>query len=240
YSQLGTTAYDDKLGVELSNQKLEIIKAAKNYGNKTETDYAISLSDDGKARIKISTHFYGENYNWDNRFFSELPPEERKHYFQEVVSGVAQGARAIGDLTTKFDTYPGLEQFTVDVDNYSVAAGKYFYFDLPFTPSLFGAETDQRSLPLFISDGNENIFHTEIKLPPGFRQMDIAPKSENFIAPGGSQARITRMNADGKCVITDQFEVVPGIISPKNYPAMLNIQSALGEKSATVFLLERQ
>ena len=57
YSQLGTTAFDDKLGIALASQKLETIRAAKNCGNKTETDYAVSLADDGKARIKISTHF---------------------------------------------------------------------------------------------------------------------------------------------------------------------------------------
>jgi hypothetical protein len=33
---------------------------------------------------------------------------------------------------------------------------------------------------------------------------------------------------------------MPGIIKPKNYPSLLDIQSALGWHSATTFLLERE
>lgn len=239
YAQLGTTGSDGKLGVALADGKIMTIHAAKNCGDKMETDYAISLSSDGKARIQVSRWFYGENYNNDHEFFSELPPEEREHYFQEAVSGVAQGARAVSDLTTKFDTYPGLEQFTVEMDNYGIPDGKYLYFNLPFTAALFNTLSDQRTLPLFVSDESENILRADIQLPAGYRETDIVPRDEKFVAPGGSEARITRTDGDGKCTVTDQFEMVPGVIKPKNYPSLLNIQSALGWKSATTFLLEQ-
>ncbi|HUE37083.1 MAG TPA: DUF3857 domain-containing protein, partial [Candidatus Acidoferrum sp.] len=240
YAQLGTTASDGKLGVALADQKMVTIRAAKNCGNKTETDYAVSLSDDGKARIQISRWFYGQNYNNDNEFFSELPPEEREHYFQEAVSRVAQGARAVSDLTTKFDTYPGLERFTVEMDHYGIPDGKYLYFNLPFNATLFGTLSDQRTLPLYISDQSENILRAEIQLPEGFQETDIVPKGQTFAAPGGSQAHITRTDAEGKCIVTDEFETVPGLIKPKNYPSLLDIQSAMGGKSAATFLLERE
>jgi transglutaminase-like putative cysteine protease len=240
YSHLGTTAFDDKLGVALSSGKMVTIKAAAGCGGRTETDYRLSLAGDGKARIKISKHYYGREYDATNRYFSELPPEERKHYFQEAVSRVAQGARAEGGLTTDFNTYPGLEEFTVALDDYGVVAGKYLYFNLPFMPANSPATTDQRSLPLFLPDKDERVIRTEIELPDGFRQTDISPKSEHFAAPGGSQARITQTSANGKCVVTDQFVTVPTIVSPKDYPVLLNIQAALGRKSATTFLLERE
>ena len=84
----------------------------------------------------MTRHYYGDYYADKNRYFSELPPEERRRYFQDVVSDVSQGARPVGDSITNFTNYPGVEQFTVDVDNYSVVDGKYLYFDLPYTPSL--------------------------------------------------------------------------------------------------------
>ena len=112
-----------------------------------------------------------------NRYFSELPPEERKRYHQEIVSSVAQGARAVGDLTTTFNAYPGVEQFTVEVDNFSVVDGRYAYFDLPFTPSFFPGGTDTRTLPLYVSQQNERKVRTEIDLPAGFQQVAIAPKN---------------------------------------------------------------
>jgi transglutaminase-like putative cysteine protease len=241
YSQLGTTSHDGRLGIVLASQAREVIQAAKGCQEKTETAYTLSVADDGKAQIGVARHYYGANYNQKNRYFSELPPEERKRYYQEVVSHMAQGARPVSDLTTKFDTYPGVEKFTVEIDNYSVVDGKYLYFDLPFTPSLFPPGADHRVLPLFISRGNESTIRTEIQLPPGFRRIVIAPNSGKLDAPAGSgRARITSKSEAGKCVITQEFDTEPAIISPKDYPALLKVESALGKKSSKVFLLEEE
>ncbi len=240
YSQLGTTGSNDKLAIALPGQKMETIHAAKNCADKVETDYAVTLSPDGKARIKVSKYFYGEDYNGAHKYFAELPPEEREHYFQEAVSRVAQGAKAVNGLTTRFDAYPGLEEFTVELDNFAVVDGNYLYFNLPFTPSFFDTAADQRSLPLFIADEDESIVRAEIGLPSGYRLTDILPKSEKFSAPGGSRVKIGRKSSDGKCVITDDFTTVPAVIAPRDYPRLLDIQSALGEKSEKTFLLERE
>ncbi|HEY1662969.1 MAG TPA: DUF3857 domain-containing protein [Verrucomicrobiae bacterium] len=240
YSQLGTTGFNGKLAIELAGQKMGIIHAAKNCADKVETDYAVALSPGGKAQIKVSKYFYGQDYNGAHKYFAELPPEERNHYFQEAVSRVAQGAKAVSGLTTRFDTYPGMEEFTVELDNFAVVDGNYFYFNLPFTPSFFNTAAGQRSLPLFIADANENVLRAEIGLPPGYRQTEILPKSEKFMTPGGSQVKITQKSEDGKCVITDDFIMAPAVIAPQDYPKLLDIQSALGEKSEKIFLLERE
>jgi hypothetical protein len=143
-------------------------------------------------------------------------------------------------LTTKFDSYPGLEQFSVDVDNYSVVDGKYSYFDLPFTPSLFPLGADLRTLPLLISNDSESSIRTEIELPPGFRHTDIEPKTETLNAPAGAgRASISSTNEPGKCIVTYQFDTSPAVVSPKDYPAFLHLESALARKSARLFLLER-
>ncbi len=239
YSRLGTVAADGKLGIVLADQSWKTITAAKDCGNKMETTYAMSLTDQGKAHITVSKNYYGEIFNAKNRFFSELPPEERNRYHQKIVSDLSQSARPAGELTTAFDTYPGREQFTVDIDNYAVVDGKYFYFDLPFKPSLLSAGADQRTLPLFIPHGGESSIHTVINLPPGYRQMILAPPNEDLNVPGGTTARIARTDAGDQSVITDQFEIVPAIINPQAYPSLLQAQAALGKKSATLFLLEQ-
>ncbi len=53
YSRLGTVAADGKLGIVLADQSWETITAAKDCENKTETTYAMSLTDEGKARITV-------------------------------------------------------------------------------------------------------------------------------------------------------------------------------------------
>ncbi|MGH7981070.1 MAG: hypothetical protein ACREE6_16965, partial [Limisphaerales bacterium] len=240
YAHLGTTSSNGKLALALSDQKLFTVRVPHGDANRIETDYAVSLGKDGTAKIQISRWFYGQTYNDNNEFFSELPPEERDHYFQEAVSRVAQGARPLSGLTTKFDTYPGLEKFTVQLDNFAVADGKYYYFRLPFTASLFDTLADHRALPLYIPDADENDFRAEIQMPPGYDDTGIAPKNERLVAPGGSEARVTESNDGRTCVVSEQFGLKPGIIKPKEYSDLLNIQSALGQKSATTFLLEQE
>jgi hypothetical protein len=39
--------------------------------------------------------------------------------------------------------------------------------------------------------------------------------------------------------MADDFETSPAIVSPRDYPAMLKVESALEKKSAKVFLLEK-
>ena len=241
YARLGSTPHDGRLGFRLSDHQWETITAASDCQDRTETVYSLSLDDDGNTRLGVTHRYFGGSYNGKNRYFSELPPEERNRYYQELVSGLAQGARPLGDLVTKFDAYPGLEQFTAEIDNYAVVDGKYLYFDLPFTPSLFPAGADRRALPLFISWREQNSVRAEIELPPAFRRLVMAPKSEVIPAPDGSgEARISAAETPGKCVIAYQFETSPAIVPPQDYPAVLKVESALGRKSSTVFLLEKE
>lgn len=237
YAKLGATSFDGKEALVLATGVPEIIHAAHDCEDKTETDYTLSIADNGKTRIGVTRHYYGDNYGGKNRYFSELPPEERRRYYQEIVSDVAQGAHPVGDLKTDFNTYPGLEQFTVDVDNYSVVDGKYLYFDLPFTPSLFPAGADRRTLPLYLTRTDRNTIRTEIELPPAFRREVIAPSSRDLDVPdGGGTARIISTETPGKCVITDEFDTAPAIIEPSDYWAMLKVESSLERKSSKVFL----
>jgi hypothetical protein len=240
YAKLGSTGYDGRMALALASQAPEIIHAAPGCENKTETVYTLAPDNTGRTRVTVTRRYYGDEYNGENRYFSELPPEERRRYFQEVVSGLAQGARAVGDLTTRFDTYPGLEQYTADVDNYSVLDGNYFYFDLPFTPSLMAVGADRRALPLFISQRSDETVRTEIELPPGFRHVVMAPGSAGLDAPDGSgRAGINSQGKDGKWTMLHEFQMAPAIIPPSDYAALLKVESELGRKSAKAFLLEK-
>ena len=239
YARLGTTAHDGRLAIVLSSQATETVRAAKGCDDKMQTVYTLSLTDGGKTQVGISRHYFGTEYNAKRRFFSELPPEERRRYFQELVSGVTQGAQPLGDLTTQFDTYPGIEQFAVQVDNYAVVDGRYLYFDLPFTPSLLPVGADHRTLPLFISRHNESTVRTEIDLPAHYKQVIIAPSGSQLFAPGGGgTATMVSKNEAGKFVLTHDFETWPAIIDPKDYAQLLQVESTLGQKASRVFLLQ--
>jgi transglutaminase-like putative cysteine protease len=238
YARLGSTPSDGCLGLVLATQLREVIRAAKGCEDRKETDYAISISDDGGARLGIATRYYGEGYNEEKRYLSELPPEERQRYFQETVSGLSQGARPVGGLTSDFDDYPGLESYTVEVDNFAVADGEYLYFDLPFTPSLFHVGADRRTLPYYIPRRVDDAIHISIELPAAFRRLIIVPKSETLDVPGGGRALVTEKATAGGCDITYALEAEPAIIEPGDYAALVEVESALGQRSSRTLLLE--
>jgi transglutaminase-like putative cysteine protease len=240
YARLGTTPHDGRLGLALAGQTCEVIQAAKDNRDRTETDYTLSVGNDGRTRIGVVRRYYGSGYGDLNRYFSELPPEERRRYYQELVSGMAQGARPASELLTDFKEYPGVEQYSVDIDNYAVLDGNHLYFDLPFTPGLFSAGAEHRVMPLYVPSRSESVTRTEISLPAAFSRLVIAPRSETFVAPDGAGVvRVTSSHAGGNCVITHQVETDPAIIPPKDYAATLRLEAALERKSSRVFLLEK-
>ena len=238
YARLGTTAHANQLGVSLANAHLMEIKPAKNCGQESETHYEVSLNDNGQAQITVTHRYFGTTYNARKRYFAELPPEERRRYFQEIVSDVAQSARPIGDLVTKFNEYPGIEKFTVSVDHFAVVDGKYYYFDLPYAPMLFPPGADTRVLPLFVSDESKRHISAEIALPKDFSRVVIAPSDKKLKAADAGSARVTTSREDGKFEIAQDLEITPAIVSPKDYQSLQRTEAELREKSGRVFLLQ--
>ena len=191
------------------------------------------------VRMEIRREYSGAAYGDKNKFFSELPPEERKRYFQEAVSQVAQGARPVGDLTTKFDGYPGVEQFTVEIDRYAVVDGKYLYFDLPYTLQLFPTYTDRHTLPLLIRAARLETIHTEIELPAGFRRVVIAPRNQDLVAPSGAgKVHVSAKVAGRQWSVTQELSARTSVIAPEDYAALLSVESSLENKSSRLLLLE--
>ena len=238
YARLGSTPHDHRLGIELSTGACDTIRATDDCRDKVVATYSMMLDNQGNARITIRHEYYGMAFELENRRVSELRPEERVHYFQKAVSGVAQGARPVGGLVTDFNVYPGVKQFEVDVDRYGVTSGRCLYFCLPFTPKLFPTGTYRRTLPLLIPDFSDEIIRTRIKLPPEYRHVVIAPRATRFAGPNGAgTASILSTTRNG--VMIYQLEHRPAIIHPANYPAAFEVESALENKAARMFLLEK-
>jgi hypothetical protein len=79
-----------------------------------------------------------------------------------------------------------------------------------------------------------------VGLPAAFRHLIIAPKSEELYAPdGGGEVLVTEKATDNGYDITYELEASPAIVDPKDYAALLNMESALGQRSSKAFLLEK-
>jgi hypothetical protein len=93
---------------------------------------------------------------------------------------------------------------------------------------------------MLVSQANKDTFRVAVDLPPDFSRVLIEPRSEKFAAGAGTTARLATQESPGGCVVTDEFETAPAIVSPASYQAMLKMESALDRKSSKVFLLEQQ
>ena len=239
YARLGATSHQGKMGITLSDQSVGTIAAVRGAENQAAATYRVTLDDTGKATIEIRHEFSGGAYAKMNKFFSELPPEERKRYYQEAVSNVAQGARPDGDLITRFDVYPGVEQFTVEIDHYAVVDGKYMYLDLPYTLRLFPTFADRHTLPLLIRDEHLETFRAVVGIPSGFMRVVIAPRNQDLLAPDGAgTVRVSAKAADGNWSVTQELSARPSLVAPEDYGALLSIESSLENESSRLLLLE--
>ena len=152
----------------------------------------------------------------------------------------AEGARPVGGLVTDFNAYPGVVEFTVDVDRYGVANDRCLYFTLPFTPRLFSTGASRRTLPLLLPENSDTTFRTRIKLPPEYRQVSISPRDATFKGPeGAGNARIISTTKNGECIVAYELSHRPAIIRPADYPTALGMSSALENKAARMVLLEK-
>jgi len=240
YARLGAVSHEGKLAINLADQSYGTVAPARGDENRQATTYRIALDPSGKVRMEIRREYSGAGYGRMNKFFSELPPEERRRYFQEAVSKVAQGARAVGDLRTDFSSYPGLEQFTVDIDHFAVVDGRYMYLDLPYSLGLFPTYTDRHTLPLLIRDDRLETIRAEVGLPAGFAHVVIAPRSQTFTAPDGAGGvRISAGVSGGAWSVTQELSALPAVVAPQDYGALLSIESILENKSSRLLLLEK-
>jgi transglutaminase-like putative cysteine protease len=239
YARLGSTAHEGKLALVLPEGSHTTVEATADGTTRTEVLCRMTVGDDGNTRIDLRREYFGNRYNEKKKYFSEVTPEDRRRYHQSQVSKVAQGARPAGELSTRFDEYPGVEEFAVEVSRYAIADGKFEYFPLPETPQLVPAPTDHRELPFYIGWRSDERVRTEIELPQTRQNVVISPRNQDLEEPAGAgTAHITRLLDHGRLILTYGMVVSPAIIPANHYEEVRAIEAALQQKSAKVILVE--
>ncbi len=131
YAMLGTTPADGGLALPLAQGRPESVAVAQEKKNLMEYEVRLALTEQGDARITMTRKNYGEWFGARRKLFAEMPPEERNRFYQEMVGEISQAAVADSNLATNFDSYPGVESFSVRADKYAVRDGNLLYFELP-------------------------------------------------------------------------------------------------------------
>ena len=244
YSALGTTTNEGNLGLDLSTGNPTTIKPLKNKSNEVVFDYQIELDNNGNAILSITKKFFGNSFGTFNKLFSEQTPEERDRYYQSSVAEISQSATAINKLVTNFQNYPGMEQFSVKMNNYGIIEGDYYYFKTPFfLNSLFDLGKDKRLYPYYQGKRINSIYNIDVRLPEDFTKKIIVPRRKDIALPNNSgkigfslpSAKRTAPHWTEKVQIKSQ----PSIFSPEHYDEILKINKQISSPAMRTILLKK-
>lgn len=241
YAELGTTSHDQQPALDIAAGAIITVAAAPGREDRSEQDIDITVAENGDAVIKKTIRKYGTEFAEFHQHFAELSPEERRRYYQETVSGVAQAAKPVGDLVTKYDVYPGVEEFTVSVEKFAVRDGDYLYFAVPVNlANLLLLRADTRDNPLYWDDARRMNVTVNITLPEGFDDIELAPPDVEWTAPadaGTIVVKTTRGDNAATLSIAHDINLKPAIIPADDYSALLDINRTLSHQRMQTILV---
>jgi transglutaminase-like putative cysteine protease len=252
YAEIGSTTHEGKCGLDLDKAAGIIIYAEKSKNTRSEVTYRIELSETGQARIRKHREYFGNEFTANKMKFAEMTPEMRKRYHQGLVSAISQSAKPEGELSTKFDSYPGSEDFSVTVDKYAVQDGNLLYLMLPESLNgILPVASEKRVNPFFYS-GTVNVkkeftivlpekYYSECSiLPPGLC-IDIPYVESGKIETASSTSVITDAHSgkDRHFVIKQQIDLKPFIYTNHQYEDfLLKINERITNPSMRSILIE--
>ncbi len=242
YDALGAIGHENRTGLFLQRGRLEVLQPEESLASRSETSFDLEITADGDAVIRKTKRFYGGAYGSRRKYYDELPPEERRRHFQEMLADLSQSAEPVGDLETDFTAYPGTESFTAKVAKFAVRDGQYLYFSLPASfGNLFALRADERTNDYYLDDDLDVRFTTTIHLPPGFAAPLLSPEQLDVKIPAGlgtvSVQRST--SADGTVLVfTHTAKADAGIIPAASYGELFELNRRLGQSSARTVLLQ--
>ena len=242
YAALGTTPHDGRTGLVLPKGEISIINAAPNKTDKSEIEYIIKLSENGDAEITQTTKSYGTSYASDKKYFAEITPEDRKRYFQNAVTAISQGATPVGDLITKFDGYPGIEQLTVKVDKFAIRDGDFLYLKVPIgLNNILGLNSDVRDNPISWNSKTRMTLTASVELPAGFDNVQLVPPDITWKAPEDAGTITMKTTVSGnKIKIIDSVNIDPAVIPADEYDDLLEINRKLSHPRMRTILVSKK
>lgn len=244
YADLGVTASEGRLSLDPATGKIGGIAPPPGKENRSELSFEVKVEADGKAQIKRVRKSYGILAAAERRMYAEMTPEERSRHFQSIVAGFSQSAKAVGDLKTDFNGYPGMEELTVEIPDYAVVdAQSRLYFSLPFGfTEVFHPDSDCRANPMLWSSKIDSRYEVSLRLPDGYDKVDISPSSVDIEMPGslGKLNVRSAQEGPGQWRVSGALRLKECVISPDIYKDLLGMNNIVALKNSAAFLIEKK
>ncbi len=241
YDKLGVTGFDDCPIMDLDNGKITELDVADDLEDRSFRQYDIAVNSDGNANFKICNRIQGNSFGSRKRMFAEMPPEKRDRYVQQLVASVSQSAALTEPLETKYDSYPGIEQFAVTVDKYAVCDGDTIYFEVPNALAVLGLRTDKHETPYYIAGPVESDTTITVKLPEGYSKILMAPPGKVWQLPdnAGTLTSEVSCNDSGIMTITQKVRLNEAVVDPDHYAELMEINRQISHKNMEIILIKK-
>ena len=240
YAKLGTTPSRGYQILSLKDAKIESLELDKQNQTHIDSKYDITINEDASANIKVSSYDFGLSFEMDNRKYSEMPPEQKNRYYQEMVAELSQSALASSELKSDFSVYPGLVSYAVNIDRFAVIDGEYMYITLPEALGrIFGLKSDKRETPYYNPSFLNYTAQMDIELPQSYKSILLCPESQVKEIPGESgtiEISSQRLGAT-KLRIVYKVNLKPSIIPASDYDELFDISTWLSKKDNRMILL---
>lgn len=245
YNELGTTASNGMLALNLQNGAIEPIRVDRAFDDSDEINYLVELNDNGTALIRKTTIITGERYGLYKKMFAEMTPEQRRRHQQNEITALSQSAVAEGEYTSNFSAYPGKIEFSARAHKYAVVDGEFLYFNIPQAlRGVLNLRSTERDNPLFIDTPIRVRVNTDIILPAQMLPL-IFPSKYSWQSPISPDSKIFVESlygvgmAAGKNVlrINQNVNLTPAYYVPALYSELLKVQNRLSHNNARTVLL---
>ncbi|NLZ64249.1 MAG: DUF3857 domain-containing protein [Lentisphaerae bacterium] len=244
YSRLGSSSYHDCQAMLLRTGKFFRIELAPEARSRTRRVVTLNMMPGGAAEITLNNLFSGEDFAVRNKFYSQLPPEERRRHYQSLIAALSQSAQASSELNTDFDSYPGVERYTALVQDFATLEDDFCYFEFPFSLQgllrLWGSE---RKEPYFLSGSRPQELEISIRLPSDYREMVLCPEDFRWQSPANdSWVRIRRQKTSSTGVLRFRLEaeISPEVFTVQDYPVLQELEKQLSHPANRTILLRKR
>ncbi len=242
YAPLGATPSEGRLGLAAVGPGLEkvVIEPPRGLESGSDTHYRIELRDGSSTLMHITRRYRGAAHAAQAKRYAEMTPEERRRYHEELVAEIAQDARAVGELESRFDEHPGQESFSVLIPRYAVEDGPYLYMTLPPAGAgVPGVRADARATPLYREEFIRANTRIEFLIPPLFSPPVLAPENFKWIS-GGNFVETVFTSEPGSLSLTLDAEWHPAWVAAEAYAELLEVHRRLTHPRQRFVLLRRE
>lgn len=242
YAELGTSAFNHRVKLELADGSISTIKVDSDLKNRSHIIHEISIAANGQASMTQSATIQGTAFERFHQRYAEITPEKLRRHYLEIVSGISQSAKAASDLITDYDTYPGKLEFSVVADRYAVRDGDYLYFVIPGgLGNLLSYRSNERTLPLAWESHVDRIIEYNIILPDGYEPV-ILPNAfswQSSLGAGMIEIAVEYSKQAHTLRMLQIADLKPALIPAEDFPAMVEAAKKLAHPNMRTILLKK-